>query len=109
MEYKRIKEIEYLFNKINDEDYYEPIKTKHAFDHDYMEYESRGDKDNNLSLEEYLEIIRPYLIDMINNHKTLGEWKIQLIMRINFISSLDTHEFRIMHTKSDNMEIMNGY
>ena len=29
-------------------------------------------------------------------------------MRINFISSLDTDEFRIMHTKNDNIEIMNG-
>ena len=35
---------------------YEPIKTKHALDDDYVEYESRGDKDNNLSLEKYLEI-----------------------------------------------------
>ena len=34
--------------------------------------------------------------------------KFSLIMRINFISSLDTNEFRIMHTKSDNIEIMNG-
>ena len=45
---------------------------------------------------------------MINNHKTHGEQKIQLIMRINFISSLDTREFRIMHSKSDNVEIMMG-
>ena len=43
---------------------------------------------------------------MIDNHKADGEWKIQLIMRINFISSLDTNEFRTMHTKSDNTEIM---
>ena len=28
-------------------------------------------------------------------------------MRINFISSLDKYEFRILHTKSDNTEIMN--
>ena len=45
---------------------------------------------------------------MINNHKTHGEWKIQLIMRINFISSLDTSEFHIRHTKSNNVEIMKG-
>ena len=32
----------------------------------------------------------------------------QVIMRINFISSLDTGEFRIMHSKSDNVEIMMG-
>ena len=69
-----------------------------------MEYESRGDKDRNLSLEDYLNIIKPFLKDMINNHKNYGEWKIQLIMRINFIFSLDTDEFRIMYTKSKNYE-----
>ena len=104
IDYKGIKEIENLFNKINEEDYYEPIKTKYAFDDDdYIEYESRGDKDNNLSLAEYLNIIRLYLRDMIYNNKTHSEWKIQLIMLINFISSLDKYEFRIMHTKSDNI------
>ena len=45
---------------------------------------------------------------MIDNHKANSEWKIQLIMRINFISSLDKNEFRTMHSKSNNMEIMNG-
>ena len=73
IDYKRIKEIENLFNKINEEDYYEPIKTKHAFDDDYIEYESRGDKDNNLSSAEYLKKIRPYLRDMIDNHKANSE------------------------------------
>ena len=47
IDYKGIKEIENLFNKINEEDYCEPIKTKHAFDDNYIVYESRGDKDNN--------------------------------------------------------------
>ena len=94
-------------NKIN-EDYYKPIKTKDAFNDNYIEYESRGDKDKNLSLEDYLNIIRPYLRDMIDNHKTHSEWKIQLIMQINFICFLDTDELRIMYTKSNNTTIMNG-
>ena len=72
-EYKGINEIQYLINKINDEDYYEPIKFKHSFDDNYIEYESRGDKYNNLSSEEYLNIIRPYLRDMIDNHKAHSE------------------------------------
>ena len=37
-----------------------------------------------------------------------GEWKIQLIMLINFISSKDSDETCNMHTKSNNMEIMTG-
>ena len=69
-----------------DEDYYKPIKTKSAFNGNYIEYESKGVKDKNLSPREYLDIIRPYLINMINDHKTIREWKIQLTMQINFIS-----------------------
>ena len=73
-----------------------------------MEHESRGDKDNNLSSEQYLNIIRPYLRDMIDNHKAHSEWKIQLVMKITFVSSLDADEIRIMHTKSNNIEFMSG-
>ena len=78
-EYKGINEIQYLFNNIDEEDYYEPIKTVQAFDDNYIKYESRGKKDSKLSLYEYLNIIRLYLRDMIDN-KALGGWKIQLII-----------------------------
>ena len=27
-----------------------------------------------LSIKEYLDMIRPYLSDIMNNHKTQGEW-----------------------------------
>ena len=37
-----------------------------------------------------------------------GEWKIQITMRIIFISFIDKNETQVMHTKSDNVEIMNG-
>ena len=56
LDYKRIIEIENVFDKI-DEDYYKPIKTKSAFNDNHIEYESRGDKDTNLSLKDYLNII----------------------------------------------------
>ena len=74
---------------------------------------------------EYLNKIKTYLSDIINDHKTQwdwkihsgnkvidwktqGEWKIQLSMTINFISSRESDEIRIMHTKSDNLHIMMG-
>ena len=85
-------DIRYSFNEITKEDYYEPLENKSTFDGNYIGYESRGDNNDNLSLEEYLNIIRPYLRDMIDNHKTHSVWKIQLIMRIIFVSSLDTNE-----------------
>ena len=42
------------------------------------------------------------------DYKTQGEWKIQLTMIINFISSKDSDEIRTMVTKSNNIEIMMG-
>ena len=66
-------DISYLFNEITKEDYYEPIEIKSAFDRNYIEYESRGGNNGNLSLYEYLNIIRPYLRDMIDNHKAHSE------------------------------------
>ena len=36
-----------------------------------------------------------------------GEWKIQLSMQISFISPIN-EETDIMHSKSDNIEIMRG-
>ena len=73
-----------------------------------MLYESRGDKDNKLALYEYFDIIRPYLKDLIDNHKSKGEWKIQLLMRMIFVSFTDANETRDMYTKSDNVTIMSG-
>ena len=54
-QYNITRNIDNLFNEINKEDYYEPIEVKSAFNGNYIEYESKGDKDN-LSLEEYLDI-----------------------------------------------------
>ena len=44
----------------------------------------------------------------MNNHRTENEWKIQLSLAINFVSSKDFKETRIMHTNSDNIEIFIG-
>ena len=110
-----------------EKDRYEPKKSVSAFNNNSIRYESMGDKNKNLSVEEYIDVIRPYLSDIINNHKaqgkwrihsgktitcsTQGEWKIHLTMVINFISSKDSKDFdenQIIHLKSDNIEIMMG-
>ena len=108
IEYKRITDIKNLFGEFDD-DYYKPIKNKNsAFNGNYIEYEKRGDKDKNLSPKEYLDIIKPYLSDMINDYKTQSEWKIKLTMSINFISFNDSDAAQNKHTKSDDTEIMIG-
>ena len=53
-------------------------------------------------------MISPYLSDMINDHKPRREWKINLTMSINFISSKDSDETRFLHTKSNDIEVMMG-
>ena len=45
---------------------------------------------------------------MIDDFKSKGEWKIQLVMRMIFVSFIDKNETQVMHTKSDNIKIMNG-
>ena len=108
-----------------DGDYYKPIIAKGAFNSSYIQNESKGDKRNNLSIKKYLNMIKPYLSDIINDHKTRSsvryhsdnktwveetpsQWKIQLTMAINFIFSKDSDETRTMHTKSNTVEIMMG-
>ena len=52
-----------------------------------------------LLTEDYVDKIKPYLNDLIGNHKTQSERKTELTMAINFISSKDSDETRTMHTK----------
>ena len=40
----------------------------------YIQSESMGDKSKTLTIKEYLDMIRPYLRDVINDYKTKGEW-----------------------------------
>ena len=47
-----------------------------VWSNNYIEYESNGDKNKALSVEEYLNKIRPYLKDIINNLQKFDTWKI---------------------------------
>ena len=86
---------------------YKPTIVKSGYNNNYIEYRSEGDK--LLTIEEYLNLIEPYLRELINNHKNKGEWKIQLTAQINFISLRPgSDETRVMHTRSVNEEFMNG-
>ena len=91
----------------SEEDYYEPQKTKGAFNDNYIEYESNGNKDKRLSIEEYLNMIRAYLSNIIDDHK--DEWKIQLTMEISLISTIEFGETSTMHIKSKNVVILTSY
>ena len=81
LDYHGIRDTENLFDADNNDDgYYKPILIKSSFKENCKYYESRGDKDKKLSVEQYLYKIMPYLPDIINDHKTnrnnSNEWKI---------------------------------
>ena len=74
-EYRKIGSIRTLFKQF-DRDYYRPVRTNGGFAgrrNNYKESKSKGDRYENLSPKEYLEVIRPYLRDLINEHKTIDE------------------------------------
>ena len=106
-----MRNIENLFGEVDEEDYYKPIKTYSAFENNYKKYESRGDRNKNLSVKKYLYKIIPYLRAMISDHKATmklknktksGEWKIQLSTHVRFISSKDTGETHTIYAWSKN-------
>ena len=62
-------DLNYLFNDVNEHDYYKPQEIKSALDGNYIVYESKGDKDAKLELWEYFNKTIPYLRDMIDYQK----------------------------------------
>ena len=72
-EHKWIRDVRNLFDLSIDEDYYKPIKANDSFNNSYIEYEILNIK--TLSIKEYLDIIRLYLSDIINDSKTQGNGK----------------------------------
>ena len=81
-----------------------------------------GDRYENLSPEEYLNIIRPYLRDLINDHKPTtesndeandsnaerGERKVQLVMQNNCISIKNFEDTCTIYSASEPVEIIMG-
>ena len=80
--YRGIKDIKDLFDLSISEDYYKPIIVNSASNNNYIQYESKGD--TVLTIEEYLSMIEPCLVDMINGYKNKGIWIIKLTAKINF-------------------------
>ena len=68
----------------------------------YVEYESKSNRNKILSIEEYFNKIKPYLKDIINNLKISDTWKIQLVISNHF----NNDKRHLLHSKSENIEII---
>ena len=120
--YRKIGSIRILFKEL-DRDYYKPIRTNSGFaerNDNYKEYTSNADRYENLSPKGYLNVIRPYLRDLIDKHKPITESnttnnninsnnnnsnnrterKIQLMIKNNFISVKDFEDTCTIYSTS---------
>ena len=102
---KIISDIRNLF-KLENEDHYKLIRVGNFYSNNYIKYESNGDRDQNLSVEEYLNKIKSYSKDILIDLQKSDYQKIQLPIAINFISSKDTNKEQTMHSESDKIEVM---
>ena len=68
---------------------YKPVKVGNFFYSNYIEYESRGDRNKSLSVKGYLKEIKFYLMYIIINLQKSNTWKTEITVSINFISSKD--------------------
>ena len=74
---KQVKGIKYIVlrNIMNlskheeGENYYKQVRLNNFWSNNYIEYKSNGDKNRIISVKEYLDKIRPYLKDIINDLK----------------------------------------
>ena len=98
--YYRLKDLEYMFNDI--ENYYYPILTKQSFDGNYQTYTCTGDKDNTMSINEYISVIDPYLLDLVVRKRMLDSNKIQLVIAIDLVN-LSTRNIITLYVKSKNV------
>ena len=109
LDYHGIRNTENVFDNIDDNDYYKQILINSSFDENYKFYETKDNKDKKLSIEQYLDMIKPYLSGLINESKAIednfNEWEIQINMLVNFVSSNDTREIRTIFELSDNEQI----
>ena len=126
--YRKFGSIRTFFKEF-ERDYYKPIRTDGGFagrNNNYIEYTSKGDRYENLLPKEYLNMIRPYLRDLINEHRPTmelnnnnnddnnndndnnndrAEWKIPSTMQNSCISTKCFEETRTIYTKSEPLEI----
>ena len=95
-----LSDIKNLFEHKEKKENYKPVRVSNFQSKNHIEYESNGGRNKTVSVEEYLNKIRPYFKDIINN------LKVQLTIGNNFTFAINNGEKSLIHSTSDNIEIM---
>ena len=99
-----IRDTRILFNL--EKRHHEPAAVKSAFDTNYDKYKFGDDRNNELLLNEYWKIIRPYLKSLIDNHIISDQWKTQLLIKMFHRSLNDINENLHIYVLGYNKETM---
>ena len=83
--------------------YYEPELIDCAFDDDYEKYRINGDKNKELSLNDYLNTVRSNVENLLSRKKVI-EKKVQLVISLIFLNYI-TNETVEKWVYSDNIEL----
>ena len=103
LKYRGLSDIKPLFRYNILEEYYEPELINSAFERNYERYRMDGDKKKELSLIDYLNMVKPNVNDSITKNKT-NERKVQLVISIVFLNFI-TNEFAKKYVNGDNIVI----
>ena len=75
-----LRDIRNLSEFEEEENYYKPVRESSFWSNNYIQHESKCDRNKALSVKEYLNKIRPYLKSIYNLKKS-DTWKIQLTFK----------------------------
>ena len=101
--YRKNESIRTLLKKF-DSNYYKLIRTEDRFageKNDHIEFKSNRDRYENLSLKEYLDMIKPYLRDLINEHRPIMELN-------NNSNNSNNHNHNINNNNNNNSSNINN-
>ena len=71
-----IRDIKNIFQREEEKkNYYKPVRISNFWRNNYIEFESNDDRNKALSVEEYLNKIKRYLKDILDNLKSLTRGK----------------------------------
>ena len=104
IKYRIIRDIGTLFEQKEEKGCYKPKRVNNFWNNNYIESGNNSNKNRNLSLDEHLKKIKPYVRNTIIDLQNSDTWKIQLTIAINFLSIKDAKKERVMHSRSDNMK-----
>ena len=80
--------------------------SQQSFDDNYQRYTCSGDKNKKLSFNEYMDIVKPYIITLLNDTNKQQTRKIQLDIRITIENILNLGDKRNFIVRSDNTVLL---